>query len=204
LSTITTVLLVEDHPVVLRGLRALTVEHDDLEVVGEATTAEAAVAMARQLQPDVAVLPLRLGGSHSGVELCRSIKTECQARVVVFTSFTRSIDIQVALIAGADALVSKTASEQAIVAAFRLASVGGHAVVLGQGRRSSTHTDDFSGSEDLTERETQILQLLIEGLTNPGIATRLSIEVTTVKTHVRSILRKLGVGNRRDLLRQAD
>jgi DNA-binding NarL/FixJ family response regulator len=204
LTSITTVLLVEDHPVVLRGLRALTVDQDDLEVVGEAAAAAEAVEMARLLQPHVVVLPLRLGGTHSGVELCRSIKTVCAARVVVFTSFTRTVDIQVALLAGADALVSKTASEEAVVAALRQASVGGQAIVLGRGVSPSVKTEQFPGSENLTDREHEILQLIIEGLTNPAIANRLTIEVTTVKSHVRSILRKLGVGNRRDLFRRTD
>src|SRR5688572_7352794 len=204
MRTATTVLLVEDHPVVLRGMRALAHEQDDLHVVGEATTADEAVEMARDLHPDITVLPVRLGGTHSGVELCRTIKTVCDSRVIVFTSFTRSVDIQLALLAGADALVSKTASTGAFISALHQVTVGGQTVVLGKDVASSMQASQFAGSEALTDREREILQLIIEGLTNPAIATRLTIEVTTVKTHVRSILRKLGVENRRDLLREED
>ena len=202
--TTTTVLLVEDHPVVLRGMRALTEEQEDLDVVGEATTASEAVELARTLHPDLTVLPVRLGGTHSGVELCRTIKTVCGSRVVVFTSFTRSVDIQLALLAGADALVSKTASTQAFIAALHQVTVGGQTLVLGHDVASSMPASQFAGSQALTDREREILQLVIDGLTNPAVAARLTIEVSTVKTHVRSILRKLGVENRRDLLREDD
>jgi DNA-binding NarL/FixJ family response regulator len=125
------VLLVEDHPVVLRGLRALVAEYEDFEVVGEAPTAEEAVAMAGALRPDVTVLPVRLGGTHSGIELCRTIKSVSGARVVVFTSFTRTVDVQIAMLAGADALVSKTAASESFISALRQVTVGGQALVLG-------------------------------------------------------------------------
>ncbi|MFC7485795.1 response regulator [Knoellia sp. CPCC 206453] len=195
------VLLVEDHPVVLRGLRTLTAEHADFEIVGEATSASQALDSARRLRPDVVVLPVRLGGAHSGIQLCRSIKTVCGARVVVFTSFTRPIDVQIARLAGADALVSKTAPNDAFIAALRHVRVGPHALVLESGRASWVEARRFAPVEPLTERENEILHLMIEGLTNPDMAARLTIEVSTVKTHVRSILRKLGVDNRRDLFR---
>ena len=199
---VTKVLLVEDHPVVLRGLRTLTAEHADLEVVGEATSAAQALDAARRLQPDVVVLPVRLGGAHSGIQLCRSLKTVCAARVVVFTSFTRAIDVQLAKLAGADALVSKTASSEDVIAALRQASVGRGGLVLGPSPAPRAEAGRFASAKSLTEREDEILHLMIEGLTNPDVAARLTIEVSTVKTHVRSILRKLGVDNRRDLFRR--
>ncbi len=202
---VTKVLLVEDHPVVLRGLRTLTAEHADLEVVGEATSAAQALDAARRLQPDVVVLPVRLGGAHSGIQLCRSLKTVCAARVVVFTSFTRAIDVQIAKLAGADALVSKTAPNEDFLAVLRQASVGRGGLALGPGLTDSARAEAgrFAPVEPLTQREGEILQLMIEGLSNPDMAARLTIEVSTVKTHVRSILRKLGVDTRKDLFREA-
>lgn len=196
-----TVLLVEDHPVVLRGLRALVTENDGFTVVGEATGAEEAVELAGTTQPDVVVLPVRLGGTHSGIELCRTIKSVSQARVIIFTSFTRPADVQVAVLAGADALVSKTAAAEAFVATLRQVTVGGQAVVFGPGLESASNVRRFAETEKLTEREDEVLQLITEGLTNPAIARRLSVEVSTVKTHVRGVLRKLGVESRKDLLR---
>ncbi|MGF0313827.1 response regulator [Rhodococcus sp. IEGM1428] len=194
-------MLVEDHPVVLRGLRAVTDEHDEFVVAGEASTAVEALELAKTLRPDVVVLPVRLGGTHSGVELCRAIKTVCPARVIVFTSFTRHVDIQVALLAGADALVSKTATGEAFIGALQQVTAGVQALVLSQDIVSWSQARQFEGSEKLTEREDEILQLVTEGLTNPDIAIRLSIEISTVKTHVRSILRKLKRDSRRDLFR---
>lgn len=191
-----TVLLVEDHPVVLRGLRTLTAEHADLDVVGESTSATTALESARVLQPDVVVLPIRLGAPHSGIELCRSIKTVCSARVVVFTSFTRTIDVQIARLAGADALVSKSAPDHAFIAALRGMSVDSDLARGVEARR-------FAPVEPLTDRENEILHLMVERLTNADIAARLTIEVSTVKTHVRGILRKLGVDSRRDLFHGA-
>jgi len=199
-----TVLLVEDHPVVLRGLRALVTENDGFTVVGEATGAEEAVELAGTTQPDVVVLPVRLGGTHSGIELCRTIKSVSQARVIIFTSFTRPADVQIAVLAGADALVSKTAAAEAFVATLRQVTVGGQAVVFGPGLESASNVRRFAETEKLTEREDEVLQLITEGLTNPAIARRLSVEVSTVKTHVRGVLRKLGVESRKDLLRAQD
>jgi len=198
------VLLVEDHPVVLRGLRALVAEYEDFEVVGEAPTAEEAVAMACALRPDVTVLPVRLGGTHSGIELCCTIKSVSGARVVVFTSFTRTVDVQIAMLAGADALVSKTAASESFISALRQVTVGGQALVLGPGVEPASDARRFADAQGLTKQEDRILGFIIEGLTNQIIAERLSVEVSTVKTHVRSILRKLGVENRKDLFKQSD
>lgn len=193
-----TVLLVEDHPVVLKGLQAICAEEPTLHVVGEARSAADALSRAEHLQPDVAVVPIRLDGTRSGIELCRSIKTVCRARVVVFTSYTRKIDKKVAMLAGADALVSKAGAVQDLVDAILGDRAGGSwAVQDAWSRIEMLH--DFELELPLTSREGEILQLLAEGLTNPEIAALLMIEVSTVKTHVRSVMRKLGVGSRRQL-----
>lgn len=196
------VLLVEDHPVVLRGLHAICSEQPGIEIVGETTTASAALTAAEALQPDVVVLPVRLGGTRSGVELCRSIKAACAAKMVVFTSYTRTVDLQVAMLAGADALVVKTASSEEFLDALRQVVAGSEPLVLGPGAGLSASARQFSPAEPLTEREDQILHLVVEGLTNPEVAARLTIEVSTVKTHMRSILRKLGMETRRELFEE--
>ena len=194
------VLLVEDHPVVLHGLRAICTDTPTIDVVGEAATAAAALQCARELQPDVVVVPVRLGGTRSGIELCRSIKSVCDARVVVFTSFTRTVDVQVAMLAGADALISKTASSDVFIGALQQVTAGRQALFVGAGPTPQAVAASFDVMEPLTEREEEILGLVVDGLTNPEIAARLTIEVSTVKTHMRSVLRKLGVDTRRDLL----
>ncbi|MCP2284068.1 two component transcriptional regulator, LuxR family [Promicromonospora umidemergens] len=194
------VLLVEDHPVVLHGLRAICTSNPTIDVVGEAATAAEAVQGARELQPDVAVVPVRLGGTRGGIELCRSIKSVCGARVVVFTSFTRTVDVQVAMLAGADALISKTATSDVFIAALQQVKAGRQALFVGTGPTPLAAAASFDAMEPLTEREEEILGLVVDGLTNPEIAARLTIEVSTVKTHMRSVLRKLRVDTRRDLL----
>lgn len=199
-----TVLLVEDHPVVLRGLRAICNEHEDLHVVGEAGTPADALGAVREMEPDAVVLPIRLGGTRSGIELCRAIKSVCAARVVVFTSFTRTVDVQIAMLAGADALVDKAAAVDDFVAALRQVMSGRDGLLLGPGARTPTAAPRFSPTEPLTRREDEILQRVLDGHTNPEISAQLEIEVSTVKTHMRSILRKLGVGTRRDLFAMPD
>ncbi|MFH8739467.1 response regulator [Streptomyces sp. NPDC017964] len=199
-----TVLLVEDHPVVLRGLRAICAEQEDLEVVGEVATSADALGAALNLEPDAVMLPIKLGGTRSGIELCRAIKSVSSARVVVFTSFTRTVDVQLAMLAGADALISKAAAVEDFVAALRQVASGRHGLVLGPGARTPTTAQRFSQTEPLTDREDEILQLVLDGLTNPEISSRLKIEVSTVKTHMRNILRKLSVGTRRGLFVEPD
>ena len=188
----------------LRGLRAICAEQEDLDVVGEVCTPADAMGAALNLEPDAVVLPIKLGGTRSGIELCRAIKSVGSARVVVFTSFTRTVDVQIAMLAGADALISKAAAVEDFVAALRQVASGRHGLVLGPGAITPTAARRFSPTEPLTDREDEILQLVLDGLTNPEISSRLNIEVSTVKTHMRSILRKLGVGTRRDLFVEPD
>jgi DNA-binding NarL/FixJ family response regulator len=194
------VLLIEDHPVVLHGLQTICSSQADIRVVGWASTANDALEAAALLQPDVAILPVRLGGTRSGIELCRSIKSLSRARVVVFTSFSRTIDVQVAMLAGADALLNKTVGTVELLDVIRQVARGEEPLLGGSSRTRPAPFAHAIPSEGLTERENEILQLVMEGCTNPEIASRLTIEVSTVKTHMRHILRKLGVGTRRDLL----
>jgi DNA-binding NarL/FixJ family response regulator len=101
-------------------------------------------------------------------------------------------------------LISKAAAVEDFVAALRLVVSGRRGLVLGPGATTLTAARRFSPTEPLTDREDEILQVVLDGLTNPEISSRLNIEVSTVKTHMRSILRKLGVGTRRDLFVEPD
>lgn len=194
------VLLIEDHPVVLHGLQAICASQPDIRVVGWASTPRDGLEAAALLQPHVTILPVRLGGTRSGIELCRSIKSLSRARVVVFTSFSRNIDVQVAMLAGADALLNKTVDPTELLDVIRQVARGEERLFVGPGRTRHATVAKTIPNEGLTDREDEILQLVIEGYTNPEISAQLIIEVSTVKTHMRHILRKLGVGTRRDLL----
>ncbi|YAL83007.1 LuxR C-terminal-related transcriptional regulator [Dermacoccaceae bacterium W4C1] len=178
------VLLVEDHPVVLRGLQAVLDAETDLAVVGTAGTSADAVRAAQQLTPDVVVLPWRLGGRFVAVELTRALKAIGAMNIVVYTGFDHDADTSPVLAEGA-VVVPKTADAHHVVDAVR-------------GERATPHAP--GGQARLTEREQQVLTQVVAGLSNAEIAEVLVVEVTTVKTHVRAVLRKLGVASRRDLI----
>jgi len=194
--------LIEDHPVVLRGIQAVLAEHDDFEVLDQVSTAVEGLASAGRLDPDVVIVPLRLGGTLSGIELCRSLRAVCHARVVVFTSFIREVEVEVAILAGADALVSKHAANDLLVKTLREVCQAERSGIILGGLERPAALGRLVPATPLTHREEEILGLIVEGLSNLLIANRLTVEVSTVKTHVRSILRKLGVVNRRALLQE--
>lgn len=181
------VLLIDDHPVMLLGLRTLCAADPDLVVAGYAASEGEAMAAHRRLEPDVVVLPIRLGGTRRGIEVCRWIKQHATTRVVFFTSFARPADAVLAVLAGCDSLVARTAPATELIAAMRSTEEGGGG-------------DDHGPSGILTPREQDILQLVLEGLTNPEIAETLHVGLPTVKTHMRHVLRKLDVSDRRELL----
>lgn len=200
--TRTEIVGVDDLPVVVRGLDEIFGAHDFLQLVGEASTPDAAFELTRSIRPDVVVVPVRLGGSHRGLALCRSIKEDLDARVVLFTSFTRKIDLILAQAVGADGVVSRSAPGHAIVAAVEAVCRGARPVVLSDGAGSLHEMLAPLSGASLTPRETELLVLIAEWRSNEDIAEALIIEVSTVKSHVRSILRKLGASSRRELLTQ--
>ncbi|WP_169796964.1 response regulator [Janibacter corallicola] len=197
------VIPVDDHPVVLHGLRAILTADPMIQIVDEATTQGEALRKTAHLQPDIVMLPVRLGGTRSGIELGRALDDVASTRVVFFTSFARPIDIQVATLAGASAVVSKSASARDIVETVHRVARGEAGLVLTAGSHRPRPAPELIDSEGLSEREQEILDLVLDGLTNAAIAERVCVEMSTIKTHMRNILRKLGAGNRRDLLSEA-
>lgn len=191
-------LIVEDHPVVVWGLKSLVIHESDLRVVGEAASAPEALRKASTLRPDVIMLPLRLGGVRAGIELCRGLASVCSARLVLYTALASQTDAEQALLAGATALVPKTTNARDLVDLIR--AVGsGRAAVPEPDTLDRVHTLARDAVEHLTPREQQILELVLTRRTNTQIAGELGVEITTVKTHVRSVLRKLGITSRREL-----
>lgn len=194
------ILLVEDHPVMLLGLRAVVTAQDDLELVGEADSSALALDLAVEVQPDLVVLPLRLGGEFTGVELCREIKSSMLARVLVYTSYNAAEDVSGCLLSGADSFVYKGEESVHLLETIRSTAAGRRIWLLGGEPRG--HSEDMralADSSGLTRREQEVLGFMLQRFTNAQIANELVVELTTVKTHVRSILRKLGLRNRREL-----
>ena len=192
-------LLVDDHAVVRHGLRGFLELQADIRVAGEAADGREAVAAARRLQPDVVLMDLVMPGG-GGIEAVRAIRQEVpQARILVLTSFADDAQVFAAMEAGAAGYLLKDVSPDALAAAIREVHAGrpalGAAVAERLVRRPGG--DPRSPSlASLTSRERDVLRLMVDGLANKQIARRLSITEKTVKTHVSSILGKLGVEDR--------
>lgn len=192
-------LLVDDHAVVRHGLRGFLELQPDLVVAGEASSGPEGVELARRLKPDVVLLDLVMPGG-GGVEALRSLRLEVrEARVLVLTSFADDAQVFAAMEAGADGYLLKDVSPDALAAAVREVHAGrpalGPAVAERLMRRAGGDPGD-PRLASLTRRERDVLRLMVDGLANKLIARRLSITEKTVKTHVSSILGKLGVQDR--------
>ena len=182
------VLLVEDHPIVTRGLEALIAGEADVEVAATCTTSAEAVDHAAIHDLDVVVLPWRLGGRATGRQLARALAAVSTARLVIYTGFVPGVDLPDDPVPGA-VTVAKTASPGELLTAVRTAA----------GNRQPTSPTTSAG---LTPRESQVLRCLLQGLSNAEIAELMTVELSTVKTHVRGVLHKLGVASRRELVGQ--
>jgi DNA-binding NarL/FixJ family response regulator len=185
-----TVLLVDDHPVVRRGLRALLEVQDGIVVVGEAGDGQAAVSLAASLRPDIVLLDLRLPGID-GTTLIETLRA-AGPRVLVLTSATEPSVAARAARAGAAGVLYKDIDPDALVRAIR--AVGdGHVLLAAETIGSLLRG---SRAEALTPRENEVLAQIAEGRSNREIARLLGLSEKTVKAHVSSVLAKLGVQDR--------
>ena len=195
------VLLVDDHPVVRRGLRALLEELPELEPVGEAADGGAAIQLldrfrqAGEPRPDVVLMDLQMGAGMNGVEATRRItaRTDPPA-VLVLTVYSTDADILAAVEAGATGYLLKDAPPEELAAAVRAAARG--ETVLAPPVAARLMGRVRAGRPALSPRETEILELLAEGLPNRQISKRLFISEATVKTHLVHVYDKLGVDSR--------
>lgn len=196
-----TVLLVDDHAVVLRGLRFFLETEEEIQVVGEATDAETALEAVERLQPDVVLMDLVLPGMD-GVAATREVQRRSPGtKVIVLTSFAEQDRVVPAIQAGAAGYLLKDVAPDVLVEAIRAVHRGearlhprvAQALMLQVGQPPGHQA---AAASSLTPRELEVLTLLTRGLSNKEIGAALAITETTVKTHVSSILSKLGLQDR--------
>ena len=185
-------LLVDDHLVVRIGLRGLLETQADLEVVAEAAGGDAAVREFEKHRPDVTLMDLRMP-VLTGVEATKLIRKEFpQSRIIVLTTFDGDEDIYRALQAGAQSYLLKGVSFEDLTEAIRTVHAGQRRIPAGVAERLA----ERMAGEALTAREGQVLELIVRGNSNKEIGTALSISEATVKSHINSLLSKLGVADR--------
>lgn len=193
------ILLVDDHPMMRKGVVQLLEFEDDLKVVGEAGSGEEALRMAAELEPDMILLDLNMKGM-TGLDTLRAMRENGEdARIVVFTVSDDRNDVINVLRAGADGYLLKDMEPERLLEHIRQAATGQLTIspqltqVLAQALRGD---DRPKGIEELTDRERQILRQLAHGYSNKMIARKLDITEGTVKVHVKRVLHKLGMRSR--------
>jgi DNA-binding NarL/FixJ family response regulator len=192
LSDVIRILIVEDHHVVRKGFVALLEMIEGMQVVAEASDGVEAVTLFRKHKPDVTLMDLRLP-TMGGVDAIKAIRESLpDARIIVLTTFDGDEDIHRALQAGARGYLLKGMDAGDLTAAIRTVHNGKTYIPAEIAERLAGR---FSGSE-LTEREMDVLRLIVKGNSNKEIAARLFISEATVKTHINNLLSKLGVTDR--------
>ncbi|MDQ1124182.1 response regulator [Microbacterium trichothecenolyticum] len=203
------VLLVDDHAMMRAGFRTILSLEDDITVVGEASSGVEALAAASALRPDVICMDVQMP-DMDGLEATRRLTADpaSDAAVLIVTTFDRDDYLFAALAAGASGFLLKNAGPEELVSAVRIVG-GGDALLAPEVTRRvierfATGTPEPAASvppplalvEPLTERESEVLTLVAEALSNAEIAARLFIGEATVKTHVSNVLQKLGARDR--------
>ena len=190
------ILITDDHGVVRQGLRMFLSLEPELEVVGEAANGREAVAMARELQPDVVLMDL-LMPVMDGIEATQAIRAEMpEVEILALTSVLEDTSVSGAVRAGAIGYLLKDTDAEELKRAIQAAAEGRVHLAPEAAARLMREVRAPESPEDLTERETEVLKLLAQGQANKQIASSLFVSEKTVKAHVSSILMKLGVQSR--------
>lgn len=186
------VLIADDHPVVREGLAALINRRPDMEVVAEASNGREALEQFLQQLPDVALIDLRMPGMD-GVEAIQAIRKQVpMAHIIVLTTYDGDEDIYQGLRAGAKAYLLKDVSREELLECIRAVHEGATRIPPPVAAKLATRVS----APDFTEREIEVLRLMVTGKSNKEIGAALNVTEGTVKVHVNHILTKLGVSGR--------
>lgn len=191
------VMLVDDHAMVRRGLATFLQIFDDLELVGEADDGAAAIHLCARIQPDVVLMDMVMP-QMDGVTATRAIRQQFPlVQVIALTSFKEEELVQKVLQAGAIGYLLKDVSAEELVQAIRAAHAG-RSTLAQEAAQALIHATTQSPTlgHDLTEREREVLGLMVAGFNNTEIADKLSVSPSTIKTHVSHVLAKLDVTSR--------
>ncbi len=198
---VTRVLIADDHPLILTGIRRTLERSDDVEVVGEATTGAQVLAMVERRRPDVVVLDLHMPGI-SGADCVEAIRCGWpEVKVLVLSAAEDRASIDSALNAGASAYIVKSVQPADLVSIIR--QVAGGVVFHASARPRSVRRDLEHEGPLLTDREHTVLSAIASGKTTATISSELWVSEHTVKFHLTNIYRKIGVSNRAGAVRYA-
>jgi two-component system, NarL family, response regulator LiaR len=190
-------IIVDDHAVVRSGLSAFLLAYDDLELVGQARDGQEALSLCLKEKPDVVLMDL-LMPVMDGVTATKAIREQCpDTQILALTSFAEQERVQAALKAGAIGYLLKNVSAEELVSAIRSAA-SGKPTLSAEATKAliQATTGPKPPGYDLTERERNVLGLMVKGQSNAEIAEHLVVSPSTVKFHVSNILSKLGVSSR--------
>jgi DNA-binding NarL/FixJ family response regulator len=194
-----TLLIVDDHPLMRSGLKAVIGGQVGMTIVGEAQDGQTAIDLFRRLRPDIVLMDLRLPGK-TGFEATAAIVSEFpRARVLVISNYDGDEDITQAMEAGAGGYLFKSIMEDELVDAIREVQAGNRYLP----RNVSIRLRERAAPVRLTQREQDILSMLGKGFSNKELAQVLGVSADTVKTHVKNLFRKLEVSDRAEAVREA-
>jgi DNA-binding NarL/FixJ family response regulator len=188
------VLVADDHPIVRGGIVGLLADTDDIEVIGEASDGLEAVQLAEELGPDLVLMDQRMPGLGGDEATSRILAARPATKVVILTTYESDTSILTAIEAGASGYLLKAAPPEEILAGIR--SVAGGQVVLAPSIAALLVGRSTKTIVSLSARETEVLELVAQGHSNPTIASKLFISEATVKTHLLHAFEKLDVNDR--------